>query len=108
MKFDSLTKKVLGEGLLHEDVYLLLFREPHEFSVVLGVYDSKEAALKGYRDYMSHSPEDQEYLSIVSVPLNPSEPSHRYSEGTEVDVSYEGWDLDDETKDSWRGAANNL
>lgn len=103
------------QKLLKEEIessatlYLLIWSEPYECEVIYGIYDSKESAGQALLHVLKEEPDNKNKMKVVTVPLNPLEPVYSYtSSGKEVDMSYEGWDLDKETKDSFRGIANQL
>jgi len=109
MKFNAIANSILKEEVQGSTLYLLVWSEPYEGEVIYGIYDSKENAGKALQSALKEDPDDKDSLKVVAVPLNPSEPSYRYtSNGQEVDMSYEGWDLDSDTKNAFRGVADQL
>jgi hypothetical protein len=110
MKFNTIANSILKEKVQSSTLYLLRWSEQYEGDVIYGIYDSKESAGKALQAALKEDPDDKDNLTVVAVPLNPSEPdrSYIYEKGQEVDMSYEGWDLDSDTKDSYRGVADQL
>jgi hypothetical protein len=109
MKFNTLANSILKEEVQSNTLYLLALFADFQGQIIYGVYDSKENARKALLQAIKEDPDDKEDLKVISVPLNPSEPSYRYtSNGQEVDMSYEGWDLDGDTKDAFRGVADQV
>ena len=109
MKFNTLANSILKEEVEGSSLYLLVMSADWQGQTIYDVYDSKESAKKALLKAIEEDPDDKEDLKVISVPLNPSEPSYRYTEnGQEVDMSYEGWDLDSDTKDAFRGVADQL
>jgi len=110
MKFNTLASSILKEEVESNTLYLLKWSEPYEGEVIYGIYDSKESAGKALQAVLKEDPDEKDNLTVVAVPLNPSEPdrSYIYKKGQEVDMSYEGWGLDSDTKDAFRGVADQL
>jgi len=110
MKFNTLANSILKEEVLSGTIYLLKWSQPYEGDVIYGIYDSKENAGKALQHALKEDPSEKDNLTVVAVPLNPSEPDWGYiiNKSQEVDMSYEGWDLDDDTKDAFRGVADQI
>jgi hypothetical protein len=110
MKFNTLANSILKEEVQSGTIYLLRWFEQYEGDVIYGIYDSKENAGKALQAALKEDPDEKDNLTVVAVPLNPSEPDRSYifKKGQEVDMSYEGWDLDSDTKDAYRGVADQI
>jgi hypothetical protein len=110
MKFNKIANSILKEEILSGTLYLLKWSEPYEGDVIYGIYDSKENAGKALLHALKEDPAEKDSLTVVAVPLNPSKPEWGYiiNKSQEVDMSYEGWNIDSDTKDAFRGVADQL